>query len=190
MDHTCLNKKSNIWALNSNTVPFSSFAFCRWCKTSWNMSGSLSKSYRRCWVVICEPCRPVTSKCNDTTLKLDALKLSMKMVTLCTIFEHLINHITILISVYAKKQIVFIQTEQFRQRHPVWEPGGDPHLPAGTVCGIRGVHQVRHTRHKWHGRTPVIMGWELCFDQLAPSCYWALGGDVIYLVIFTKWDTC
>lgn len=169
---------------------FSSFAFCRWCRTSWNMSGSSSKSYRRCWVVICEPCRPVTSKCDDRTLELDALV----MIILCTCFKCLINHITILISVYVKKkqkkQSVFIQTEQFRQRNPVWEPGGDPHLPAGTVCGIRGVHQVRHTRHKWLGKNTVIMGWELCFDQLAPSCYWTLRDDAIYLVIFTKWHTC
>lgn len=107
MDHTCLNKKSNIWALNCNTVPFSSFAFCRWCRTSWNMSGSSSKSYRRCWVVICEPCRPVTSKCNDRTIELDALKMSVKMIILCTFFffflKRLINHITILIPVYAQK---------------------------------------------------------------------------------------
>lgn len=51
----------------------------------------------------------------------------------------------------------FAQAEQHRQRHPVWKPGGDPHLPAGTVCGIGGVYQVRHMRHKWHVRNPLIM---------------------------------
>lgn len=50
----------------------------------------------------------------------------------------------------------FAQAEQHRQRHPLWKPGGDPHLPAGTVCGIGGVYQVRHMRHKWHVRTPSL----------------------------------
>lgn len=50
----------------------------------------------------------------------------------------------------------FAQAEQHRQRHPVWKPGGGPHLPAGTVCGIGGVYQVRHVRHKWHVKTPPL----------------------------------
>lgn len=38
---------------------------CRWFRTSWNMSGSLSKNYKQCWVVIFDPCKPATSKSND-----------------------------------------------------------------------------------------------------------------------------
>lgn len=52
----------------------------------------------------------------------------------------------VLISSYAK--CVCVQAEQFRQRHPVWKPGGDPHLPAGTMCGFGGLYQVRHAGHR------------------------------------------
>lgn len=39
--------------------------FYRWYRTSWNMSGSLSKNYKQCWVVIYDPFKPVTSKSNN-----------------------------------------------------------------------------------------------------------------------------
>lgn len=51
---------------------------------------------------------------------------------------------------------VLTQAKQHRQRHPVWKPGGDPHLPSGTVCDIGGVYQVRHMHHKCHVKTPSL----------------------------------
>lgn len=42
---------------------------------------------------------------------------------------------------------MYTQGEQCRQHHLVWEPGGDPHLPAGAVCGFGGLHQVSHAGH-------------------------------------------
>lgn len=45
---------------------------------------------------------------------------------------------------------VCIQAEQCRQHHPVWKPGGDTHLPAGSMCGFGGMHQVSHAGHDLH----------------------------------------
>lgn len=42
---------------------------------------------------------------------------------------------------------MYVQAEQCRQRHPLWKPGGNPHLPAGAVCRFGGLYQVSYAVH-------------------------------------------
>lgn len=43
---------------------------------------------------------------------------------------------------------VHFQAERFRQLDPVWKPGGDPHLPAGTMRGFGRLYKVRHSGYE------------------------------------------
>lgn len=57
------------------------------------------------------------------------------------------------------------QAECFRLHHAVWKLGGNPHLPAGTLCGFGRMYQVRrrlldfpfHTQHVFSFKMAMLL---------------------------------
>lgn len=147
----------------SSVMCFCALDARRWYRTSWITSGSLSKNYKQCWVVTSDLCWPVTSKTDDKIWQIQRWAKCIgggewKVEGDCCFpgnpyedgndahfafmlnFCHTCCMVIVLITTYSK--YLCVQAEPFRQRHPVWKPGGDPHLPAGTMCGFGGLYQV------------------------------------------------